>query len=269
MEIIKNDVKRGNFKAVLFDFDGTISLIREGWQGVMIPYFIEVLLETPGAEDKDTVASCIRDFVDLLTGKQTIYQCIHLAKEVEVRGGKPEEPLVYKKEYHQRLMNRIEHRRKKLETGEAKPEEMVVPGSIECLQRLRDKDLKLYLASGTDESYVFEEAELLGITGFFNGGIYGAKDDYKLFSKAMIIQKILEDHRLQGIELAGFGDGYVEIENIKSANGLAVGVASDEARKTGIDEWKRDRLIKAGANAIIPDFTDTSEIMDYLFPGGK
>ena len=38
IETIKEYSGRG-FKCALFDFDGTISLIREGWQKVMIPYF--------------------------------------------------------------------------------------------------------------------------------------------------------------------------------------------------------------------------------------
>ena len=29
------------FKAAIFDFDGTLSLIREGWDNVMVPYFVE------------------------------------------------------------------------------------------------------------------------------------------------------------------------------------------------------------------------------------
>jgi len=33
--------KKFDIKYALFDFDGTVSLIREGWQGIMIPYFAE------------------------------------------------------------------------------------------------------------------------------------------------------------------------------------------------------------------------------------
>ena len=36
----------GGFRSALFDFDGTISLIRQGWQQVMTPYFTQVLLAT-------------------------------------------------------------------------------------------------------------------------------------------------------------------------------------------------------------------------------
>ena len=48
------------FKAALFDFDGTLSLIREGWQGVMIPYFCEELNAAPGyISDGDSAAGSV------------------------------------------------------------------------------------------------------------------------------------------------------------------------------------------------------------------
>jgi phosphoglycolate phosphatase len=267
IEVLKNEVELGKFKAAVFDFDGTISLIREGWQQVMIPYFIEELLKAPLAEDKESISGRVRDFVDFLTGKQTIYQCIRLAEEIQALGGMPEDPLIYKNEYHRRLLERIEYRIKGLKEGSIKPEDAVVPGSFDLLNMLREHGLVLYLASGTDEKYVLEEAELLGVTKYFDGGIYGAKDQYKLFSKAMVIQNIITSHNLSGDELIGFGDGYVEIENIKSVKGFAVGVASDEVNKCGIDEWKRNRLIRAGADVIIPDYRQLNKIEDYIFPG--
>ncbi len=258
---------RRQFHSALFDFDGTISLIRQGWQDVMKPYFFEVLKSTPKAEDDAAVMRCIHDFVDLLTGKQTIYQCIALAEEVEKRGGKPENPQVYKDEYNRRLLVRIEDRIRGLEEGRLRPADLVVPGSFELLQALRERGLTLYLASGTDEEYVLRESALLGVDTFFNGGIYGAQQDYRLFSKKMIVNKIITTHNLHGGELLGFGDGYVEIENIREAGGFAVGVASDEVQKIGVDQWKRSRLIGAGADIIIGDYSSTKTLLDYIFAG--
>jgi phosphoglycolate phosphatase-like HAD superfamily hydrolase len=264
---LKNDVELGRFKAAIFDFDGTISLIREGWQHVMIPYFIEELRKTPEAEGEEGVTVCVRDFVDFLTGKQTIYQCIRLTEEIQARGGMPEDPLEYKREYHRRLMKRIRRRIDGLRDGSLKPEDAVVPGSFELLGMLRDRGLVLYLASGTDENYVREEAELLGVAAYFNGGIHGAKDQYKLFSKEMVIRDIIFSHSLSCKELIGFGDGYVEIENVKSVGGFAVGVASDEVNRHGVDEWKRSRLSRAGADIIIPDYRRIDKIESYIFDG--
>jgi hypothetical protein len=58
----------------------------------------------------------------------------------------------------------------------------------------------------------------------------------------------------------------VEIENIKGVGGFACGVATDESRRQGVDQWKRNRLKDSGADIIIPDFTETPQLMKYLFP---
>jgi len=265
MEIL-NNVQPTAFRCAILDFDGTVSLIREGWPHVMVPYFVEVLQNTPLGKDADLyeLEKETRDFIDFLTGKQTIYQCLRLAEEVQKRGGIAEEPVHYKHEYHRRLELRIACRITDLEQG-CDPAEHLVSGSYELLQMLRRHGVTIYLASGTDEKYVKQEAALLKLTDYLDGGIYGAQDDYKKFSKAMVIQKIIADNALVGAELVGFGDGYVEIENIKSVGGFAVGVASDETNRTGVDEWKRDRLIKAGADLIIPDYRNIAEIEGYLF----
>lgn len=266
---LKKDGKntaRGEFKAAIFDFDGTVSLIREGWQQVMIPYFTEELIEATGDTDKTQAAGCVREFVDLLTGKQTIYQCIRLVEEIKSRGGEALDPLEYKKEYNERLLRKIKYRRDGLKEGRITADEMMVPGVVDFIKKLREKGVTLYLASGTDEPYVFEEARLLGIEDYFGGGIYGAREQYKLFSKAMVIQKIIETHFLSGRELVGFGDGYVEIENVRAAGGFAVGVASNEAERKGFSKWKINRLSKAGADILIPDFSESDKLIDYLFP---
>ena len=51
IEILRPDLPRGRFRSVLFDFDGTLSLIREGWPQVMIPMMVEVLRGTGTARD--------------------------------------------------------------------------------------------------------------------------------------------------------------------------------------------------------------------------
>ena len=91
----------------MFDFDGTISLIRQGWQDIMIPYFVEILRETGTTESDAVLHNCVQEFVDRLTGKQTIYQCMALDEEVDKRGGPRRDPGDYKKEYLRRLEERI------------------------------------------------------------------------------------------------------------------------------------------------------------------
>jgi phosphoglycolate phosphatase-like HAD superfamily hydrolase len=251
---------------VLFDFDGTLSLIREGWPEVMVPMMVEVLQGTGTRESAESLSRLAREFVMQLNGKQTIYQMIRLAEEVRLRGGEPVEPVVYKRRYHDRLMERIAERRERLRSGQQPPELMLVPYSFELLGELRRRGATLYLASGTDESYVLEEARLLRLEEYFGPRIYGAPDDYESYSKAKVIERILATNRVDGSTLLGFGDGYVEIQNIKAAGGVAVAVASDEAERSGRpDLWKRDRLIGVGADLVIPDYRDFRPLVAYLW----
>jgi len=265
IELINPDIQRGHVRFALFDFDGTISLIREGWQGVMIPMMVEVLLDTPHHESEAELMQIVTEFVTRLTGKQTIYQMLQLAEEVEKRGGTPRDPLDYKHEYLQRLWRRIGDRVADLRAGRKSPEDFIVPGSFDLLAALRDREVACYLASGTDRPYVLDEAGVLGLPRYFGDHIYGALDDYRNFSKRMVIERILRENHLAGAELVAFGDGFVEIEDTKAVGGIAVGVASNEATRQGIDTWKRSRLIQAGADLIIPDFREHARLTDYLF----
>src|SRR3954469_17599822 len=96
IEIVNPALPRGRFRSALFDFDGTLSLIREGWPQVMIPMMVDVLKETATRETESEPSGKACDFVMRLNGKQTIYQMIQLADEVRARGGQPLEPLAYK-----------------------------------------------------------------------------------------------------------------------------------------------------------------------------
>ncbi|MFI5379670.1 MAG: HAD family hydrolase [Tepidisphaerales bacterium] len=266
IEIIRMPAQRRRPEHVVFDFDGTLSLIREGWPEVMVPMMVEVLGATGTRESSEELYKIAHGFVMQLNGKQTIYQMIRLGEEVSARGGRPEDPQVYKQRYHDLLMRRIESRHQRLRDGQARPVEMLVPHSLELLEELQSRGAQVYLASGTDLDYVQSEARLLGLDRFFGPHIYGALADYKSFSKAMVIQRILAENRIDGELLLGFGDGYVEIQNIKSAGGTAVAVASDEAGRSGkADEWKRDRLVGAGADVVIPDYHDHAALLAWLW----
>jgi phosphoglycolate phosphatase len=265
IEIIRPVAARGRVRSVLLDFDGTLSLIREGWQQVMVPMMVEVLRETPRCEDEETVAGVAAAFVEELTGKQTIYQMIRLGEEVEKRGGAACDPLDYKREYLRRLSERIKDRLADLESGRAQPDDFLVPGARPFLEGLVARGASLYLASGTDHADVLREATLLDLPRYFGDRIFGARDRYWEFSKAKLIEEMLRTHDLRGPELLGVGDGFVEIENTRAAGGTAIGVASDEARREGVDEWKRRRLTAAGADIIIPDFREHEALLGYLW----
>jgi phosphoglycolate phosphatase len=250
---------------VLFDFDGTLSLIREGWPAVMLGMFVE-MLPARADDDQKAVSEMLFDDMMKLNGKQTIYQMMQFAERVKERGGSPQEPLWYKHEYLRRLESKINDRLEGLRTEHNKPDDFLVFGSRPLLENLRGRGMNLYLASGTDEPFVKRESELLGVTEFFGSRIYGAKDDYKQFSKKMVIERILRENSIPGDRLLAFGDGYVEIQNTKEAGGLAIAVASDEANNGSgkIDEWKRNRLLGVGADVVIPDFRDARPLLSKI-----
>jgi phosphoglycolate phosphatase-like HAD superfamily hydrolase len=166
--------------------------------------------------------------------------------------------------YHDRLWERIKDRVASLKAGRVAPDEMMVPGARAMLEAMNARGVRCYLASGTDHAFVVDEAQALGIADFFIE-IYGARDDYQNFSKKILIDRIIREQNLHGAEFVAFGDGYVEIEDTKSVGGIAVGVASNEVARAGIDEWKRARLIQAGADVIVPDFREAARLVAYLF----
>ena len=265
IECLRPNASAARARVVIFDFDGTISTIRSGWMDVMVPMMVEILAETRSGETEAELTEIVREFVGRLTGKQTMYQMVELAENVSKRGGTPADPLEYKKLYLDLLNQKIAGRLQELESGHADPEKYMVPGARRLLDLLRDRGLKMYLASGTDQIYMRHEAGLLQVSDYFDGGVFGALDDYKAFSKRILIQGLIANSEFRGDEFLGFGDGYVEIENIHEVNGVAVGVATNEPECRTVDEWKRERLVKSGASFIIPNFLQLDELTEALF----
>ena len=183
---------------VLFDFDGTLSLIRSGWVDVMVPMMIECLLELNTGESEQNLTDAVEDYVARLTGKQTVYQMIELVDQIRQRGGQPLEPLEYKRLYLSRLNDKIRDRVEGLRNGSLAPDELLVPGVRRLLEALRERDLQLYLASGTDQLYLRVEARLLEVDSYFDGRIFGALDDYQSFSKQILIGKIISESDFAG-----------------------------------------------------------------------
>jgi len=258
---------RGRIRHAVFDFDGTISYIRDGWQDFMVPMMVEVLRACGTGESEEDLQRLVIDYVERLTGKQTIYQMIRLAEEVRRRGGKPLEPAEYKKRYHDLLAPLAGSRIRAIAEGRSRRDDFLVAGSLRFLEELRRRGVKMYLASGTDIEFVREEAATLGVDRFFGEAIYGALPDYKEFSKEKVIRKIISDHGLGGPELLVVGDGYVEIENAREVDAVAAGIWTEERNRYHMNARKRDRLLEAGAHLLAPDLLEGREMMDWLMKG--
>ena len=55
VEYVRYPDPKAGITTALFDFDGTVSLIREGWREIMVPYFAEVLGATGTGESPETL----------------------------------------------------------------------------------------------------------------------------------------------------------------------------------------------------------------------
>lgn len=265
-EVIQTRSKQVPPQLAVFDFDGTLSLIREGWQRIMIEMMMGHLLPLAQEETEESIRTRVVDFVTELTGKPTILQMVQFVEEMRKRGGTPESPEAYKAEFQRRLDQHIEPRRQALASGSHTPDEHLVPGVREMLGDLAQRGIPLAVASGTDEEFVKYEIELLQIADFFGGRVFAAPRGDANFSKLSVIERLVEELGVAPDGLIGFGDGYAETEAVSSLGGIAIGIAGDELARDGtVDPWRRERLIAAGAEVVMPDFRDYQRLHDWLW----
>jgi phosphoglycolate phosphatase len=269
LEILRPNPAAGRLRHAVFDFDGTLSLVRTGWQQVMADMMVVVLGATPAAlaagQDETALRAQTAEPIFGLAGRPTIAQMQWLADEVLRRGGAPLEPEAYKTDYLLRLQAGVHHLAD-LQAGQVAASQLRVPGALEFVAELAARQVPCSIASGTDEGAVREEVAALGF-GALIMEMRGARDD-GLDAKRVLIERLTAEHHLLPGELAVFGDGRTEMLVARSAGALAVGVASDEVERRGVNEQKRSMLIAAGADAIVPDFSQPAALLDYLFAAG-
>lgn len=259
---------------VIFDHDGTISTLRQGWERIMEPMMIKAILGPSYSTADDSlynmVGTHVRDFIDKSTGIQTLVQMHSLVKMVREFGCVPEDEILdehgYKKIYNDELVQLVQSRIAKLKRGELDVQDYTLKNAVDLLQKVSKSGAKLYLASGTDEQDVIAEANALGYADLFEGRIFGAVGDMTKEAKRMVLDRILNEiGHAKG--LVTFGDGPVEIRETHKRGGFTIGVASDEVRRFGINHAKRSRLIRAGADMILPDFSQLHQLLQLLHIG--
>jgi len=273
IELCEEAIPFGRIKHAVFDADGTVSTLRQGWEQVMAPVMIEAVLgeqyRTADVSVYEKVRRRVLEYIDQSTGIQTILQMEALVEIVREFGFVPADKVLdkfgYKDIYNRALMEVVNQRIARFERGQLDVSDFTVKGAVDFLAALRNRGVTLYLASGTDREDVVRESHVLGYAEFFNGGIYGAVGDVTEYSKRMVIDRIMTENHLSGPELAVVGDGPVEMRECRKRGGIAVGIASDEVRRYGLNPEKRTRLIKAGAQVVVPDFSRWHDLLDLLF----
>lgn len=268
IEII-NKAELGRIRHALFDFDGTISVLREGWQDIMAPVCVEMICGD--AEPTPEIRAAVDTMIDETTGIQTIFQMERLVEMVRAYGLVPEAqvktPAEYKEVYNDRLMVPVRERLARLASGALSHDAATVRGAQRVLELLKARGTTLYVFSGTDQPDVRNEADKLGVADFFDE-IWGAIPSTEDYSKEKVIRELIAKHDLHGSEVIAVGDGPVELRNVKEHGGIALGVCSNETTGEGWDETKRTRLIKAGADILVPNFAEAEKLVAYLFGEG-
>jgi rfaE bifunctional protein kinase chain/domain len=258
-------------KHIVFDHDGTLSILRQGWEPIMENIMIDAI--SGGKELDRRLSERIRmrvtEYIGISTGIQTILQMdklVDLVKEFKlVSESEVKDKFGYKSIYLKQLMSTVNDRLRDVRDGKIEKEKYQIRGAENFLRKLAKMGIQLYLTSGTDEKNVIYEAGILEYAELFNGKIYGSVDDVKKYSKKMVIESIVKKNRLKEFEFAVIGDGPVEIREGKKKAGITIGVASDEKKGYELNSNKRTKLIKAGADIIIPDFSEYQTLLSYLF----
>ena len=264
LEVVNPSIRLGFVQHALFDFDGTISVIRRGWEQVMIPMMVEMICD--GSPPTRAIEAEVAEFVDRSTGILTIKQMQWLECAVRRRGlaGTPLTAAEYKRMYNERLLQPVRERMVRLDGSRSARDGLMIAGAREFLELLDGNGVMLYLASGTDHVFVLEEATALGVARLFGKHVYGARDDTDAYTKDRIICRILDENGLHGEELLVVGDGPVEIRNAKDRGAVALGVAADEVERQGLSARKRKRLLDAGADLIVTDLLHGADLVRFL-----
>jgi phosphoglycolate phosphatase-like HAD superfamily hydrolase len=253
---------RPQISHVVFDFDGTIAWLKHGWPdilaNVLLPYF-----PNPGHETLRT----LRAEILALNGKPPIFQirrCLELAAQSANKLPEADQLMT---QYASKLAAVIKERVAAIRGGDISSASFLVHGTTSLLNQLFERDLTLIILSGTEQKWVQEEAELLGLKPYFGRHIYGSTADLMASSKEAVVSRLLAEENIAGQHLLSFGDGPVEIQVTKKVGGLAVGVASDEdVNGSGkMDPQKQTHLKDAGADMLIPDYRDANALIESIF----
>lgn len=265
MEIqIKLPERRAKLKAALFDFDGTLSTLRCGWENIMRSMMLEMIAGK--TEIDDALVKEVSDYINHSTGIQTYYQMKWLTEAIKRHGRNPGacgDPWWYKAEYNRRIIEQVEKQIKKIKDKEKTASDYMIKGSKEFLEILYKKNIEIYVASGTDFPDVNREAEVMGLKKYFKE-VSGAPLNKADCSKAAVLRRLMKENKLHGSEIAVVGDGKVEIALGREFGAITLGIASDEEKRSGVNPIKRERLIKAGAHTIAGDYTNLCGLLEFL-----
>ncbi|MEM9672683.1 MAG: PfkB family carbohydrate kinase [Bacteroidota bacterium] len=270
IEIVEDYSPKVTTKYVMMDHDGTISVLREGWESLMQPLMLRSIageaLPNLSQKAKKELSEKIDQLISQTTGAPTIVQMEGLVDLVHREGyiALPEIKSAedYKQQFLELLNEKVAERTGRFQRGELNTDDLTIKSVLPFLQQLTKASVELYLASGTDEANVVEEANTLGYASWF-GGIHGARPNGES-AKRKVLRYLLNEQDAKPEEIVVIGDGPSEIREGRKVGALCIGIASDEVHRYGLNLSKRERLIRAGAHLIIPDFAQSDALLNII-----
>lgn len=258
----------------IFDHDGTITTLRQGWEAILQPMMVRAILG-PAFQSADEgqyhqTLHQVRELIDDTTGMPVLIQMGRLQALVRDTGCVPAadilEPAGYRDIYTASLARVVAQRLGRLQARELAPEDFVIKNAIPLLQALHRAGVQLHLIAAADQADVEAEARALGIHSLFHA-IHGARPDNTREFKGQILDRAVAAIRASGAPLTGtaiFGDGPAEIRAARRHGALPLGVATDEVRRFTLNPTKRSRLVRAGAALILPDYAQLAPLLSLL-----
>lgn len=257
MRILKPHEKLTGPDFAMLDFDGTISKLRNGWDIIMRDLMIDMI---PG--DREQVKAMAEKYIDESAGIPTIRQMQFLADCVKERTGSCLEAWQYKELFAERMMKKVNERKEEIRSGVRPAEYYLVPGAVEFIKALKSRGIPIYIASGTDEGDVRDEADALGVLGLFDV-LCGAAVREDMCAKEQTLRKYAKP----GKQMLIVGDGKVEIMLGCELGAVTIGVASWDLYgelPEGFNPYKEKRLTDAGAHLLVADYRDCDAILDWM-----
>ncbi|MDC0144536.1 HAD family hydrolase [Verrucomicrobia bacterium] len=263
IELLPGFTPRPRATHVVFDFDGTLSWLRHGWTEVAQSVIGARFPLREGETAADIRAHLFREMFRF-NGRPTPLFTNEMAAQIRQRGGQADANELLES-FLQPLNANAQERYAQLRNGTATTDDFIVHGGRALLELLTARGLHIIILSGNPHDQITAEAEMLGLTGFCNGHVYGHTDANN-FTKQAVIEKLMAEESFTGEEFIMFGDGAAEIEAARNLGGLAIAVCSDENKNGSgrVDENKRAVLLETGANAVIADYRDSNTLLNLV-----
>ena len=263
IQFLSSFVPRQEATHVIFDFDGTLSWIRHGWpevmQRAMGPRF-----PLKDRETEEDIREYLFREMYRFNGQPTPLFMAEMAREIQSRAAEADPDEMFQT-FLAALNERAHDRHDKIRTRKCPPDDYIVYGGRAFIECLIEAGLKVIILSGNPHDQVNEEADLLDISRYCEGHVYG-HTDAENFCKQSVIEKLMNEEGFSGENLIAIGDGAAEIKATKALNGLAIAICSDEeVNGSGvIDKNKLPILLDGGADCVIADYREPTTLLNLL-----